>query len=81
MRGLVIPSVLVILWEAGSRAGVLPPDSTSRPSDIVRAFVQALADGSLDARDARASGRMELVGEDDAIALYGRLFPQPRPVA
>jgi DNA-binding HxlR family transcriptional regulator len=40
----------------------------------------ALADGSLDAREARTSGRMELVGEDDAIALYGRLFPQPRPV-
>jgi len=47
MRGLVIPSLLVILWEAGSRAGLLPPDSTSRPSEIVRAFVQALADGSL----------------------------------
>ena len=47
MRGAVIPSVLLILWEAGSRAGVLPPDSTSRPSDIVRAFAQALADGSL----------------------------------
>src|SRR3954468_23385092 len=47
MRGAVIPSVLLILWEAGSRAGVLPPDSTSRPSDIARAFVQALTDGSL----------------------------------
>jgi DNA-binding HxlR family transcriptional regulator len=40
----------------------------------------ALADGSLDAREASTTGRMELVGEDDAIALYGRLFPQPRPV-
>jgi NitT/TauT family transport system permease protein len=47
MRGLVIPSLLIIGWEIGSRAGVLPPDSTSRPSEIVRALVQALADGSL----------------------------------
>jgi NitT/TauT family transport system permease protein len=47
MRGLVIPALLLALWEAGSRAGVLPPDSTSRPSDIARAFVQALTDGSL----------------------------------
>ena len=46
MRGLVVPSLLVVLWEVGSLIEVLP-DPASRPSDIVRAFVQALADGSL----------------------------------
>lgn len=47
MRGLVIPSLLVVSWEAGGLAGWLSPDSASRPSEIVRAWVQALADGSL----------------------------------
>ena len=47
MKGLAIPLVLLALWEAGSRAGLLPPDSTSRPSDIALAFAQALGDGSL----------------------------------
>ena len=47
MKGLVIPALLLALWELGSRAGVLPPDSTSRPSLIFTAFVHALGDGSL----------------------------------
>jgi NitT/TauT family transport system permease protein len=47
MRGLVVPSLLIVFWEAGSLAGFLPPDSASRPSEIVRALVQVLADGSV----------------------------------
>lgn len=47
MRGLFIPALLVLFWEVGSRTGYLPPDTTSQPSEIVRAFVQAIADGSL----------------------------------
>src|SRR4051812_7477771 len=47
MKGLVIPALLLLLWELGSRAGVLPPDSTSRPTEIAVAFAQAIADGSL----------------------------------
>ena len=46
MRGLVVASLLVVFWELGSLIDVLP-DSASHPSDIVRAFVQAVADGSL----------------------------------
>lgn len=68
MRGLVIPSLLVLLWEAGSRAGYLPPDSTSRPSEIVRAFVQALADGSL-LRDTWLTFQAALLGFAIAAAL------------
>jgi ABC-type nitrate/sulfonate/bicarbonate transport system permease component len=47
MKGLVIPALLLSLWELGGRAGVLPPDSTSQPSLIFTAFVQAMGDGSL----------------------------------
>ena len=46
MRRLVVPSLVVVLWEMGSLVDILP-DSASRPSDIVRTFVQAVADGSL----------------------------------
>src|SRR3982751_3479813 len=68
MRGLVIPSLLVILWEAGSRAGFLPPDSTSRPSDIVGAFAQALGDGSL-LRDTWLTFEAALLGFAIAVLL------------
>lgn len=47
IRGWVIPVFLVLAWELGSRAGVLPPDSTSRPTDIVVAAARGLADGSI----------------------------------
>jgi ABC-type nitrate/sulfonate/bicarbonate transport system permease component len=46
-RGAVIPVMLFVLWELGSRAGVLPLDTTSRPSDIARAAYEGFADGSI----------------------------------
>ena len=47
MKGAVIPVALLALWEAGSRAGMLPMDSFSRPSDIAAAFARGMADGSI----------------------------------
>jgi NitT/TauT family transport system permease protein len=47
MKGALIPILLLFAWEAGSRAGVLPMDSFSRPSDIAVAFAQGIADGSI----------------------------------
>ena len=47
LRGLAIPALAVVLWEAGSRAGVLPMDTLSRPSDIALAAVGGFADGSI----------------------------------
>lgn len=47
MKGALIPVVGLALWELGSRAGVLPIDSFSRPSDIAVAFVNGMMDGSI----------------------------------
>ena len=47
LRGLLIPVLLIALWEIGSRVGTLPEDTMSRPSDIVVAGWDALLDGSL----------------------------------
>ena len=47
LRGAVIPVLLVVLWEVLSRAGVLPIDTTSRPSHIVVAGIKGFADGSI----------------------------------
>lgn len=47
LRAAAIPVVLIVLWEAGSRASLLPPDSFSRPSQIAAAFVHGMADGSI----------------------------------
>ena len=47
LRGALIPAAALVLWEAGSRAGVLPMDTMSRPSDVATAFALALADGSI----------------------------------
>lgn len=46
-RGFVIPVLVFLLWELGARAGFLPHDTMSRPSDIWGAFWEALNDGSL----------------------------------
>src|SRR3990172_10914936 len=46
-RGALIPVVLPILWEALSRAGLVPMDTMSRPSDIVVAAFNGFADGSI----------------------------------
>lgn len=47
MKGAVIPVLLLLAWEAGSRSGALPMDSFSRPSDIALAFARGVADGSI----------------------------------
>lgn len=47
LRGAAIPVLVFLLWEAGSRAGLLPMDTLSRPSDVAVAFARALADGSI----------------------------------
>jgi NitT/TauT family transport system permease protein len=47
LRGWAIPSALLVAWELGSRAGILPEDSTSRPSAIARAAVDGFRDGSI----------------------------------
>jgi ABC-type nitrate/sulfonate/bicarbonate transport system permease component len=46
-RGLLIPVLLVALWEIGARTGTLPPDTMSQPSAIAVAGWDALTDGSL----------------------------------
>jgi ABC-type nitrate/sulfonate/bicarbonate transport system permease component len=46
-RGLVVPILLVVLWELGSRAGILPEDTMSRPSLALAAGWEALRDGTL----------------------------------
>jgi ABC-type nitrate/sulfonate/bicarbonate transport system permease component len=45
-RAFVLPVVLIILAEIGARAGG-PSDSVAPPSEVIVAFVGALADGSL----------------------------------
>jgi ABC-type nitrate/sulfonate/bicarbonate transport system permease component len=47
MKGALIPVLLLLAWEAGSRTGALPMDSFSRPSDIAVAFARGIADGSI----------------------------------
>jgi ABC-type nitrate/sulfonate/bicarbonate transport system permease component len=47
MKGALIPVLLLLAWESGSRTGVLPMDSFSRPSDIALAFVGSFSDGSI----------------------------------
>jgi len=46
-RGLVLPVILVALWEIGARAGTLPEDTMSQPSVIVAAGWEALLSGEL----------------------------------
>lgn len=47
LRGWVIPIGLLALWEIGSRVGLLPLDSTSRPSLVAVAAVRGFLDGSI----------------------------------
>lgn len=46
-RSLVIPIAALLIWEGAERTAFSPTDTTSRPSDIVRAAAGAIADGSL----------------------------------
>lgn len=47
LRGLLIPVILIALWEIGARVGTLPPDTMSQPSQIVAAGWEVLRDGTL----------------------------------
>ena len=47
LRGALLPVLLFLLWEGASRAGLLPMDSFSRPSDIAAALAGGMADGSI----------------------------------
>ena len=47
LRGSTIPVLLVALWEVLSRTGILPMDTTSRPSLVVVAGYEGMADGSI----------------------------------
>lgn len=47
IRGLVVPLLLLCVWEALSRAGLLPADTMSRPSAAIAAAITGLRDGSL----------------------------------
>ena len=46
-RGIVIPFGALAAWEIASRTGKLQLEFLSRPSDIIRAGVHGLADGSI----------------------------------
>jgi ABC-type nitrate/sulfonate/bicarbonate transport system permease component len=46
-KGLLVPILVLALWEMLSRAGVLPIETLSRPTDVFAAGIAALFDGSL----------------------------------
>ncbi|MFG1699579.1 ABC transporter permease [Nonomuraea sp. NPDC049309] len=46
-RRAVTPVLLVVIWEACSRAGILPPDKLSAPSDVLAAGWRLAAEGTL----------------------------------
>jgi NitT/TauT family transport system permease protein len=45
--GLILPAFFIAIWEISSRTGLLTLESLSRPSDILRAGMAGLADGSI----------------------------------
>ena len=47
LRGALLPALGFCLWETGSRAGLLPMDTFSRPSDIAAALAGGFVDGSI----------------------------------
>jgi len=47
LKGWVLPVLLFVAWEAGSHAGWLPLDSTSRPSLVYKAGLDGFKDGSI----------------------------------
>ena len=46
-RRAVTPVLLVVIWEGCSRAGILPPDKLSAPSDVLAAGWRLAAEGTL----------------------------------
>jgi sulfonate transport system permease protein len=47
LRGLILPLLLLLLWELGSRAGLLPPNKYSSPSAVFREMWDLAASGEL----------------------------------
>src|SRR5450759_1773683 len=47
LLGSILPALFIAVWEISSRTGVLTLESLSRPSDILRAGIVGLADGSI----------------------------------
>lgn len=47
LRGLVLPVLLLVLWELGSRAGLLPPNKYSSPSAVFREMWDLAVSGEL----------------------------------
>ena len=45
--GLILPALFIAIWEISSRLGILTLKSLSRPSDILRAGIAGLVDGSI----------------------------------
>ncbi len=45
--GSILPALFIASWEISSRTGLLTLESLSRPSDILRAGIAGLADGSI----------------------------------
>ncbi|MEU6718461.1 ABC transporter permease [Nonomuraea sp. NPDC046802] len=46
-RRIITPLLVVVIWEGASRAGILPPDKLSAPSDVLAAGWRLAADGTL----------------------------------
>jgi ABC-type nitrate/sulfonate/bicarbonate transport system permease component len=47
LKGASAPILILLMWEAGSRAGILAEGTFSRPSEIAVAGVSIIGDGSL----------------------------------
>jgi ABC-type nitrate/sulfonate/bicarbonate transport system permease component len=47
LMGSILPALFIVIWEISSRIGMLTLESLSRPSDILRAGIGGLADGSI----------------------------------
>jgi sulfonate transport system permease protein len=47
LRGLILPLLLLLLWELGSRAGLLPPNRYSSPSAVFREMWGLAVSGEL----------------------------------
>jgi ABC-type nitrate/sulfonate/bicarbonate transport system permease component len=45
--GSILPALFIVFWEISSRTGLLTLESLSRPSDILRAGIAGLANGSI----------------------------------
>src|SRR5258708_9639140 len=79
--GSILPTLFIAIWEISSRSGLLTLESLSRPSDIVRAGIAGLTDGSI----------LVATGQTFETALLGLMFaagarviaravPRPSPV-